>query len=64
MAGPNQTGSTLQSPVSEALGYGNSLMNQVSDEEKEKKRKAMQASGMGQQPVLPSLSSYLGYPNG
>jgi len=62
MPGPNQTGSTLQSPVSEALGYGTSLMNQVSDEAKEKKKRAMQAASSGQdKKVVSSLASSLGY---
>lgn len=60
--GPNQTGSTLQSPLSEQLGYGNALQNQMSDEEKEKRRKAMQAAAASQpQPTSPALSQYLGF---
>lgn len=60
--GPNQTGSTLQSPVSSALGYGSALMEQVSDEEKAR-RKKVQDMGSQQEQPMPSLSQYLGYPS-
>lgn len=61
MAGPNQTGATLQSPMSSSMGYGNSLLSQVSDEELARRKKAMQAAGGTQSPTAPALSSYLGY---
>jgi hypothetical protein len=58
MAGPNQTGTTLQSPMSAELGYGTSLMNQVSDEELARRKKALQAAGSGQNTPV---SGGLGY---
>lgn len=57
--GPNQTGSTLQSPLSSAMGYGGSLVDQVSEEEKLRRQKMLQAQG-GISP-RPAVSSYLGY---
>ena len=57
-AGPNQTGSLLQSPVSQMMGYGQSLVDQAGVNEEEKRKKAQrdavmasQAPGMGPQPL-------------
>lgn len=57
--GPNQTGSTLQSPVSSMMGYGNALLRQVDDETDQKRKKAM-ADASQQQPQ-PLLSNMFGY---
>ena len=59
-AGPNQTGSTLQSPLSSAMGYGSSLVDQVSEEEKLRRQKMLQTQGAGVSP-RPAVSSFLGY---
>jgi hypothetical protein len=63
MAGPNQTGNTLVSPLSEQMGYGNALRNQVQDNEDEKRKKALAAAANGVMPPTPApaLSSYLGF---
>ena len=61
MAGPNQTGSILQSPVSNALGYGDALQQQVADDAEEKRRKAMLAAqARGGTQSQPQLSQMLG----
>lgn len=61
MAGPNQTGSILQSPVSNALGYGDALQQQVADDAEERRRKAMQAAqARGGTQSQPQLSQMLG----
>lgn len=60
MAGPNQTGSTLQAPVSNALGYGDALNQQVEDEEEKRRKKAEQDASTGVQPTA-QLSRMLGY---
>jgi hypothetical protein len=58
---PAQTaGTTLQSPFSQQLGYGNSLKQQVDDETEAKKKKALQDAQAGQN-TLPSLASSMGY---
>ena len=61
MAGPNQTGSILQTPVSNALGYGDALQQQVTDDAEEKRRKAMLAAqARGGASAQPQLSQMLG----
>lgn len=59
-AGPNQTGSTMQAPLSAAMGYGSSLVDQVSEEEKLRRQKMLQNQGASVSP-RPAVSSYLGY---
>jgi hypothetical protein len=44
-AAPNQTGSTLNSPVSSSLGYGQDLADQVAAQAEERRKKALSLSG-------------------
>lgn len=58
--GPNQSGSTLQAPVSSALGYGNALGSQVDDEEKKRRKEKRQGGNSSVSPTS-LLRGALGY---
>ena len=61
MAGPNQTGSTLNSPVSSSMGYGQSLVDQQAAEAAEKRKKAMQlANSAAPQSPMGTVSGMMG----
>jgi hypothetical protein len=63
MAGPNQTGQVLQSPLSAQLGFGNALLDQAKDDSEEKRKKALMDAANGTPPPqpAPALSQYLGF---
>ena len=60
--GPNQTGSVLQSPMSNMLGYGNSLVRQTQDSAEEKRKKAQRdAAASAAAGMPPAISGMMGY---